>query len=109
VRELSVWEYRHIIYEVARVSGAATAQASGTIKTPSFLAAARRLLICRRTGRLGPMSAYVHLRAASEEELLLRVTPTFCSADETLRAEVVPLDMYAFDPAGLEAYSDAVM
>jgi hypothetical protein len=49
--------------------GAGTASdATGTIKAPSFGAAARRLVAERLGDRLGPAPAYLRLRAAGETE-----------------------------------------
>jgi hypothetical protein len=73
--------------------GGGVSEASGTIKAPSFLSAARRLLARRLAGRVGAGPAYLRLRAAGEEEVLIRVTP----AGGAPRLEVVPPDAYRFD------------
>ena len=89
-----------------RLGGETATAASGTIKAPSFLSAARRLLARRLAGHLGAAPAYLRLRAAGEDEVLLRVTPAAPDdADEAPRVEVVPRDAYAFggeDPAAIE-------
>jgi hypothetical protein len=56
-----------------RLGGDDTPEAAGTIKAPSFLSAARRLVVGRLAGRLGAAPAYLRLRAAGERELLVRV------------------------------------
>ena len=78
-----------------RLGGEGVAEASGTIKAPSFLTAARRLVDRRLADRLPSSSAYLRLRAAGEEEVLVRVTPA--DAEGASRGlEVVPPGTYAF-------------
>ncbi len=79
-----------------RFADAAGAEASGTMKAPSFLSAARRILARRLTGALGPEPAYLRLRAAGEDEVLLRVVQTPADAPDAPRLEVVPADTYRF-------------
>jgi hypothetical protein len=74
--------------------GGATAPAAGTIKAPSFLSAARRLLERRLGPLLGPGPAYLRLRAAGEEEVLVRITRGADGAPATLA--VVPADSHHF-------------
>lgn len=75
--------------------GGGDAEAQGTIKAPSFLSAARRLLERRLAGRLGAGPAYLRLRAAGEREVLLRVTPA-ADARHAPRLDVVPADAFRF-------------
>ena len=77
-----------------RLGGAATPPAAGTIKAPSFMAAARRLMAERLGERLGDGPAYLRLRAAGEEEVLLEVT-----RDPVGRVAlaVVPGDRFRFE------------
>ena len=79
-----------------RLGGAATPPAAGTIKAPSFMAAARRLMVERLGERLGDGPAYLRLRAAGEEEVLLEV-----ARDPAGRASpvltVVPGDRFRFE------------
>lgn len=76
-----------------RLGGAAT-EAQGTIKAPSFLTAARRLLAHRLAGHLGSQPSYLRLRAAGEQEVLLRITPP--TDDGAPGLEVVPADTFRF-------------
>jgi hypothetical protein len=76
-----------------RLGGADTAEASGTIKAPSFLSAARRLVARRLASRLGAEPAYLRLRAAGEEQVLVRVSR---GPDGAPRLDVVPSDAYRF-------------
>ena len=57
-----------------RFGSATGAHASGTIKAPSFGAAARRLVAERLAERVGPEPAFLRLRAAGQEEVLLQVS-----------------------------------
>ena len=82
-----------------RLGGGDAVEASGTIKAPSFGSAARRLVTRRLAERLGSSPAYLRLRAAGEEEVLLRVTPAAGGASASPGIEVVPRDAYAFDGA----------
>jgi hypothetical protein len=74
--------------------GGGAADAQGTIKAPSFLDAARRLLAGRLAAHLGAGAAYLRLRAAGEEEMLLRVTPAGDGGAPDV--EVVPRDAFRF-------------
>jgi hypothetical protein len=74
--------------------GGGASDAQGTIKAPSFLEAARRLLAERLAAHVGAGPAYLRLRAAGEEELLLRVTPA--PDGGAPRVEAVPLDTFRF-------------
>jgi hypothetical protein len=80
-----------------RFGSATVPHASGTIKAPSFDAAARRLLARRLADRLGAEPAFLRLRAAGEEEVLLEVSrpPDDPAARPTLTA--VPSDRFRFD------------
>lgn len=92
-----------------RLGGEGTPEATGTMKAPSFLSAARRILarITARglggtTGPAGPAPAYLRLRAAGEQEVLLRLTRTGGSPDAGagggFQLDVVPGDTYQFVP-----------
>jgi hypothetical protein len=76
--------------------GGGDAPAQGTIKAPSFLSAARRLLERRLGAHLGAQPAYLRLRAAGEAELLLRVTPS-SDGGGAPRLEVVPPETFRFE------------
>lgn len=82
-----------------RLGGGDAVDTAGTIKAPSFLSAARRLVTRRLAERLGAAPAYLRLRAAGEEEVLLRVTPASGGAGAAASIEVVPRDAYAFEDA----------
>ena len=86
-----------------RLGGGDAVAASGTIKAPSFLSAARRLVARRLAERLGSSPAYLRLRAAGEEEVLLRVTPASGGGGAAAGIEVVPRDAYAFEGADPDA------
>ena len=75
--------------------GGGAQEAQGTIKAPSFLSAARRLLARRLSAHLGAGPAYLRLRAAGEEEVLVRVTPP-ADGRGAPRLEVVPSDAFHF-------------
>jgi len=76
-----------------------SAEAAGTIKAPSFSAAARRLLDGRLADRVGPEPAWLRLRAAGQEEVLLRV---WRDAGGLAHTEPAPADGHRFEPpAGL--------
>ena len=79
--------------------GGGAAEASGTIKAPSFASAARRLVRQRLSGHLGPAPAYLRVRAAGEEEVLFRVTPPGEGSAGAPQLEVVPPGTYRFGPA----------
>lgn len=81
-----------------RFGGGAAAEAAGTMKAPSFLSAARRILARGLADAIGPEPAYLRLRAAGEQEVLLRAVRTPVGADGELRLEVVPNDTYHFAP-----------
>jgi hypothetical protein len=78
-----------------RLQGEGTTPATGTIKAPSFLAAARRLLARRLGDAVGPTPAYLRLRAAGELEVLFRVSRTGMRGADALRVEVVPAGSHA--------------
>lgn len=84
-----------------RVGGEGTREAAGTVKAPSFLDAARRVVarLAERggDGALGPGPAYLRLRAAGEEEVLVRAARAGPGA--AWRVEAVPAGTYAFPPA----------
>lgn len=86
-----------------RLGGNVAREVAGTIKAPSFLAAARKLLRQRLKDALGPGPAYLRLRAAGEDEVLLRVVRDEADAASPAgapRVEVVPADAYHFaEPA----------
>jgi hypothetical protein len=79
-----------------RLGGADTPAATGTIKAPSFLVAARRALARGLGATVGPAPAYLRLRAAGEQEVLFRVTQTGMPGADALRVEVVPAGSHAF-------------
>ncbi|MGZ8491412.1 MAG: hypothetical protein ACXWZS_04305 [Gemmatirosa sp.] len=88
-----------------RLGGAAT-DVSGTIKAPSFLSAARRLVSRRLAAHLTAGPAYLRLRAAGEDEVLVRVTATPDGAGRAPRLEVVPSDVYRFGGTDVDAEGD---
>ncbi len=79
-----------------RFGGAGTPEAMGTIKAPSFLSAARRLLARRLAGPSGSASAYLRLRAAGQEEMLLRVVGVPGERGGGVQLEQVPTETYHF-------------
>jgi hypothetical protein len=80
-----------------RFGGEGTAEASGTIKAPSVLTAARRLLARRGLAdALGPEPAYLRLRAAGEHEVLFRVARPGPGDGDAVDLAVVPADTYRF-------------
>lgn len=89
-----------------RLGGEGTPEVTGTMKAPSCLSAARRILdraIARGLGgTIGPAPAYLRLRAAGEQEVLLRVVRADAGADvgvgAGLRVEVVSGGAYPFVP-----------
>ena len=81
-----------------RFGGGATAEATGTMKAPSFLSAARRILARGLADTIGPEPAYLRLRAAGEQEVFLRVVRTHVGTNGELHLEVVPDDMFRFVP-----------
>ena len=68
-------------------------EATGTMKAPSFLDAARRILSTRLADRVGPEGGFLRLRAAGEDEVLLRVDRP---AGGAYRIEGVSPDAYSF-------------
>jgi hypothetical protein len=70
------------------------------MKAPSALAAARRILARGLDATLGAAPAYLRLRAAGEQQVLLRVAragPALpARADAELRLDVVPGDAFEF-------------
>ncbi|GLC24291.1 hypothetical protein [Roseisolibacter agri] len=75
--------------------GGGRSDAHGTIKAPSFLSAARRLLERRLAPHVGDGTAYLRLRAAGEDEVLVRVTPS-PDGRGAPRLETVPSDAFDF-------------
>ena len=73
-----------------RLAGPDTPAATGTIKAPSFLTAARRVLARGLGATVGPTPAYLRLRAAGELEVLFRVSQTGGRGADALRVEVEP-------------------
>jgi hypothetical protein len=71
-------------------------EATGTIKAPSFLTAARRILDRGLGATVGAMPAYLRLRAAGEQEVLFRVVRTGTHGDDALHVEVAPAGTHAF-------------
>jgi hypothetical protein len=84
-----------------RLGGPGTPDAAGTMKAPSFLSAARRILARRLGAMIGPVPAYLRLRAAGEQEVLFRVSRTGADGDGPPHVERVPATTYTF-PDGVE-------
>jgi hypothetical protein len=78
-----------------RLGGPGIAEVSGTIKAPTFLEAARRVVRRRLTNVLATHPAYVRLRAAGEDEVLLRITGA-AGRDGRPSFEVVSPDAFEF-------------
>ena len=83
-----------------RFGSATGPHASGTIKAPSFGAAARRLLAQRLADRVGPEPAFLRLRAAGQEEVLLEVSRPTGGPGGRPTLTVVPSDRFRFDRTG---------
>jgi hypothetical protein len=86
-----------------RFAAEGVAEATGTMKAPSFLSAARRILARGLGATVGPAPAYLRLRAAGEQEVLYRVERA--GDVEELRVHVVPSGTYQFaeaDPAAAQ-------
>ena len=79
-----------------RFGSATGPHASGTIKAPSFGAAARRLVAQRLADHLGSEPAFLRLRAAGEEEVLLQVTRPAGDPGARATLTVVPSDHFRF-------------
>ena len=79
-----------------RFGGEGTPEATGTMKAPSFLSAARRILARGLGAAVGPAPAYLRLRAAGEQEVLFRVSRTGPGGGAPLHVEVVPGGTYTF-------------
>ena len=79
-----------------RFGGGGTPEATGTMKAPSFLIAARRILARGLGATVGPAPAYLRLRAAGEQETLYRVERTGAAGSDVLRIEAVPTGTYRF-------------
>jgi hypothetical protein len=79
-----------------RLGGEGTAEATGTMKAPSFLSAARRILARGLGATIDPGPAYLRLRAAGEQETLFRVSRTGPGASDALHVEIVPSATYTF-------------
>ena len=77
-----------------RLGGPDVTERAGTMKAPSFLDAARRI-VARHLGDSAPAIAYLRLRAAGEEERLVRVTPG-ATRDRAPRYDVLPADAWRF-------------
>lgn len=93
-----------------RLGGEGTPDATGTMKAPTFLSAAHRILARGLGATLGPAPAYLRLRAAGEQEVLLRVRRPESGAGAGPHLEVVPGGTYHFvappgagDGAGAES------
>jgi hypothetical protein len=86
--------------------GGGAADASGTIKAPSFLSAARRLVERRLAAHLAAEPAYLRLRAAGQEEVLVRVTPAPDGMGGAARVEIVAPDAYRFGGTDVDAGQD---
>ena len=69
------------------------------MKAPSFGSAARRILARGLGATIGLAPAYLRLRAAGEQEVLLRVERTSAGAGAVPRLVVVPNGTYQFTPA----------
>ena len=82
-----------------RLGGEGTPDAAGTIKAPSFLSAARRILARGLGAAVGPAPAYLRLRAAGEQEVLFRVSRTAPHGGAPLHVEVVPGGTFRFAEA----------
>ena len=80
-----------------RFGSATVPHASGTIKAPSFGAAARRLLAERLADRIGSEPAFLRLRAAGEQEVLLQVTRPAGASGSPPTFVVVPSDHFRFE------------
>jgi hypothetical protein len=85
-----------------RAGGDGAAESAGTIKAPSFASAARRLSDGRLAARVGERPLFLRLRAAGEDEVLMRL-----HRDAGGRAQVaaVPVDSFQFAPPDLGATS----
>ncbi len=81
--------------------GGGAAPAHGTIKAPSFLSAARRLVERRLAAQLGEGPAYLRLRAAGEEEVVVRVTPR-ADGRGAPQLDVVARDAFDFGPTDVD-------
>ncbi len=82
-----------------RFGGVTGAHASGTIKAPSFGAAARRLVAERLADRVGGDPAFLRLRAAGQEEVLLEVSRPGGDPGAKPTLTVVPSDRFRFERA----------
>ena len=76
-----------------RLGGDVASEASGTIKAPSFASAGRRLLDERLGDRIGAGTAYLRLRAAGQEEVLMQARR---DAGGAVHLEAVPADSHRF-------------
>ncbi|HEY0777933.1 MAG TPA: hypothetical protein VGD56_08190 [Gemmatirosa sp.] len=83
-----------------RFSGEGTPESTGTVKAPSFLNAARRILARGLGATVGPAPAYLRLRAVGEQETLFRVDCTHAGDAAALRIDVVPSGTYQFAEVG---------
>ena len=81
-----------------RLGGEGMPEATGTMKAPSFLSAARRILARGLGDTIGPAPAYLRLRAAGEQEVLLRGVRAAADVGAGLHVEVVPGGTYQFVP-----------
>jgi hypothetical protein len=81
-----------------RLGGDGAAEASGTIKAPSFAGAARRLVEGRLVEHVRSAPVYLRLRAAGQEEVLMHA---WRDAQGMVRVEPVPPDSYHFPPPDL--------
>jgi hypothetical protein len=78
------------------LGGEGTAEATGTMKAPSFLSATRRILDRGLGATIDPGPAYLRLRAAGEQETLFRVSRTGPGGSDALHVEIVPSATYTF-------------
>jgi hypothetical protein len=81
-----------------RLGGDVAVEASGTIKAPSFRSAARRLVDGRLADHVRGGPAYLRLRAAGQEEVLMQAR---LDAHGAVHLDVVPTGSYQFEEPDL--------
>lgn len=81
-----------------RAGGDGAAESTGTIKASSFASAARRLADGRLAARLGERPLFLRLRAAGEDEVLMRLHR---DAGGRPQVAAVPADGFRFAPPDL--------